>query len=82
MRTVGYSVVIKPFPEKDMTESGIIIPFSVVGTTLLSGEVVSVGRKVQTVKAGDVVYFRKTLSPTDYDGYYILAEGDLSAIKN
>lgn len=82
MRTVGNSIAVKPFEEESTTKSGIIIPFSVVSSTMISGKVLSVGNKVKTINAGDIVYYRKTLEPIEHEGNIILSESEVTAVDN
>lgn len=55
MRAYGKNIFFKPFPPKDKTDGGLIVPDSVRKVNN-KGTITSVGDKVTKVKEGDVVY--------------------------
>lgn len=57
MRTILQNVLIKPITQ-EKTESGLIIPDS-AQPELSKGTVLSVGGKVEEVKVGNTLYWKK-----------------------
>lgn len=55
MKAYGKNIFFKPFPPKDTTDGGLIVPDSVKQVNN-KGVVVSIGDKVTKVKEGDVVF--------------------------
>ena len=92
INTLGERVVVKPFPQEEVTKSGIVIPDTASKEKPQQGEVLAVGsgktlengQKVPLeVKVGDKVIFSKyagTEVKLDDQELLILNERDIHAV--
>jgi len=73
-------VVVQPKAAEEVTASGIVLPDTANKEKPEQGTVISTGNDCKSVKAGDIVLFKK-YSPTEVklDGveYFILDEEDI-----
>lgn len=94
IKPINSNVVVKAITASETTKSGIVLPDTVDKERPEKGEIIAVGegkllengqRAQMTVKAGDVVMFKK-YSPDeikiDGEEYLVISEGDILAILN
>ena len=94
IKPINSNVVVKAATAEEVTKSGIVLPDTIDKERPERGEVVAVGegkllengqRAQMSVKAGDVVMFKK-YSPDeikiDGEEYLVISESDILAIIN
>lgn len=82
IKPLGSRVVILPQPTEEKTVNGIIIPDS-CKEKQICGEVISIGKDVKELNAGDIVLYNKyagTEYTTDDMKYVIMQESEVLAI--
>lgn len=68
IKPLGKRVLIKQVEQEEVTKSGIVLPGTASKEKPITGEVLSVGKEVEDVKAGDKVIFEKYSGTEVKDG--------------
>ncbi len=83
IKPLGKRVLIKQVEQEEVTKSGIVLPGTVTKEKPITGEVLAVGRKIEDIKAGDKIIFKKYSGTEVKDGeetYLILEIDNVLAI--
>ncbi len=68
IRPLGKRVLVKQVEQEEVTKSGIVLPGTVSKEKPITGEVLSVGKKIEDIKPGDRIIYEKYTGTEVKDG--------------